>query len=274
VSSVASTPSEKRAYAFELIDWLRLVQGLSTDHIHRLWRAIGKLHSPALSILFDYIHPAQVGLWSIDDLDVCADDRGDRYACHLSSVLQRGYNIFMTFRPDFAWALAHAAIEHLELRNVRQTLVSMAFAPSSMHLSHMKRAILVTLRRIQVTASKGETSSGAFKLLGELLERILPLADPRDASALKTHFLSENYVLRELLHSMSLPTSVVTGIFQQYAIMAETLLIFLLALQSLIRGWLDPFNEDDSKLAAEHVRHWMSMVMPGSFHPTECMVRA
>ena len=63
--------------AYELVDWLRLVeQPLGTTEIRRLASTIVKLHAPMLEEFAEYIDPANMSLWN--SLDAFAQFLGFR----------------------------------------------------------------------------------------------------------------------------------------------------------------------------------------------------
>ncbi|RDB20241.1 Uncharacterized protein C14G10.02 [Hypsizygus marmoreus] len=222
--STPATKSARIAAAFELIDWLRLVEDtLRVEELRRLSGVLYKFYPPSLSHVAEYVVPAQASLW--DGLNVVS-----RYS-DLRQYLQ------------FDFLFLHSTEAQLVDESCREILAGMAVGPV-FTIVELKRAVCLITHRFFVAIGNDDLTNGLFLLLSSIIKRSADILSPPDFMMLKEVVFVRSGVIRRSLISESLSDTVMEGLRQ-------------------LVGILDSSNKNDRSLIAETFPHWVHVLQLG-----------
>ncbi|KAG6873594.1 hypothetical protein C0995_013967 [Termitomyces sp. Mi166 len=240
-----STKTEaRRSCAYELVDWLRLVEGqFGSPEIARMIAVLTKLHPPALAMIPESLSPGAGTLWKgLDVVSVYPEAR-----------------MYLSF--DFLFL--HADASQIADEACREVL-SQAALGCEPNLRDATRAVCLIGHRL--AGGTAEQTKGLFFLLALILKRASITLPLNDFVALKEALFIHSNVVKSYLISGSLSDAERKGIsllvFHNYVSGPKR----CQGLHHLIREVLDSTNTHDRELLVTPSAYWFGVLMSNTIH--------
>ncbi|KAF8073491.1 ribosome 60S biogenesis N-terminal-domain-containing protein [Lyophyllum atratum] len=203
--------------AFELLDWLRLVEDtLGPKEIRHVSSILVKLYPPSLALVPEHVVPIDGCLWNGLDL--------------VSSFP----NVRQYLEFDFLFL--HASPAQIVDETCREMLTETALAHEP-NIVEVTRAVCLICHRM--ARGGDDEMKGLFLLLASILKRSFTALIPTDYAALKKTVFVRSKVIESSLVSDSLSAAVLDG------------------LRRLVEDTLDATNTSDRMLLADTSAHWL-----------------
>ncbi|KAG5635154.1 hypothetical protein H0H81_012205 [Sphagnurus paluster] len=210
----------RKSTAFELVDWLRLIEGiLEAEEIRKVGVIFGKLYPPALSFISQYTFPAEGALWRGLDLSSRFDELRELF--------------------DFDFLFLHAAEAQVVDQSCRRILAETALGREP-NLADARRAVFLISHRL--SARSDTQTAGLFLLLADILRRSSNKLPADDVAALKEDVFGRSVTIKSRLVSNSLANTVQEALYR------------------LVEETLDPANISDRMLIADTRAHWLEVL--------------
>ncbi|KAF8208911.1 ribosome 60S biogenesis N-terminal-domain-containing protein [Mycena galopus ATCC 62051] len=221
---IPAEKAERKATAFEVVDWVRLAATYSLSQIQTSAEVISRLHPPALKDFAESLDSEQKLLW--DGLKIAED--------------------FSTIQPYLAFdcLFLHSSVLDINEEARREILADAAVA-NTPTLADIKRAM--SLINHSLSASRDhKLTSGLVLLMTSIFKRSALLLSSAEFTDLKEEVFMRYAVLVALCTATDVPEVVLEGL---------NLLVDLV---------LDPTKNEDKEMVSNITKHWLDILTNSS----------
>ncbi|KAF8219132.1 hypothetical protein L208DRAFT_1448990 [Tricholoma matsutake] len=218
-------PSSTRARiiaAYELIDWLRLIeQPYGTTEVRRLSAILVKFHIPSLLEIGEHLDPMQVSFWDAVDLVLPYPE--------------------LRMHLQFDVLFRHSSEQQLTNTTCR-TILADAASKGAPAVVDIKRVVCLIEHRLSHSEGRSHIGYGLIMLLTSILERLSLTMSSVDILSLKEFVFVRPGIIKTSLMSETLSDLVRDGYHQ------------------LVKIVLDPRSQGDRMLISDISNHWLERV--------------
>ncbi|KAF8128177.1 ribosome 60S biogenesis N-terminal-domain-containing protein [Boletus edulis] len=223
IEQVPVPPSEsaRMTSAFELVDWLRLVDVKpSPADISRLASVVRRFYEPALWALVDHLHPSNNQLWNSDIL--------------------KDMPVWPPVDGIFGWLYFHCTLPQLQNQQTRGTLlISLSAHPVT--LTRLEHAIRFITHDITMSMGRHDLTVALLSLLSDVLARAKSHLNEKDLRRLKA-----SIVQCDTIHGLCVSEGLAVKVHE--------------ALRGFVAVSFDPANAEDQTLLSPIGSHWADMM--------------
>ncbi|KAI0269360.1 ribosome 60S biogenesis N-terminal-domain-containing protein [Gloeopeniophorella convolvens] len=214
---IPSSKVERQSSAFELIDFVRLIDSsLDREAVTRLISVVARIHPTVVEVLLEYLDPAR---------ELLKD-------AQFFALLQK-----LQPRVPFTWAFIQCGVEQLSSGEYRDLLTS-AISDKSYPLLEAKAALNVLAHRMSHLKSTSSVDLGVLMLIADIMRRSRGALRADDFAALKAHLFAMPSV-KVLFTSSAVDVAVVEQ-----------------GLRPILDASVDPSNLADHRLLLPFSSHW------------------
>ncbi|KAG2062744.1 hypothetical protein BDR04DRAFT_1164705 [Suillus decipiens] len=204
--------------AYELVDWLRLVEPtLQPQDIVRLSTVVERFHPPALKDLFENLHPADSMMWQGGDLKTASRQ--------LLQVL------------SFDWMFTQSSEAEITDKQCRETMLECLFLRPPTRVQ-IERAVFLIAHDICAIMDRESLVCNLLLFLSAIMQKALSQLSKEDGARLKECVLMRAPSIHDLSMSGDLPDT-----------LQEALCTFL-------DVSLDPNSEGDREMVSSICAYW------------------
>ncbi|KAG9316606.1 ribosome 60S biogenesis N-terminal-domain-containing protein [Chiua virens] len=171
---IPPSESARMTSAFELVDWVRLVDVKpSASDISRLAAVVRRFYEPAIWALINYLHPSDGHLWESDIL--------------------KDFHDWPSTVDTFGWLYFHSSLPQLQDRQTRAILL-MALYAQPVTLIRLEYAICLITHGVAVALGRDDLTSALLFLLADILARARDSLSGKDVRRLKATVIQSDTI--------------------------------------------------------------------------------
>ncbi|KAH0839437.1 ribosome 60S biogenesis N-terminal-domain-containing protein [Lanmaoa asiatica] len=216
-------PSEgaRMTSAFELVDWLRLVDAKpSPADISRLASVVRRFYEPALWALINHLHPSNGHLWYSEILKILPD--------------------WPPIDGAFDWLYFHCTLLQLQDRQARGMLLT-ALYTHRVTLIRLEHAIHLITHGVAVSMGRDDLTAALLSLLSDVLVRARGCLDEKDLQRLKA-----TVIRCDTIQGLCVSQDLAEAIHE--------------AIREFVAASFDPTDAEDQTLLSYIGSHWIEMM--------------
>ncbi|KAG8218153.1 ribosome 60S biogenesis N-terminal-domain-containing protein [Butyriboletus roseoflavus] len=223
IEQVPVPPSEsaRMMSAFELVDWIRLVDvEPSPADISRLASVVRRFYEPALWALIDYLHPSHSHLWDSEILKLLRD--------------------WSPVDGAFGWLYFHCTLMQFQDRQTRGVLLT-ALCTHPVTLTRLENAIHLITHGITVSMGRHDLTAALLSLLSDVVGRAREHLSKKDLRRLKVAV-----VQCDTIQGLCISQDLTFKVHE--------------AIREFIAASFDPTDAEDQILMSSISFHWVEMM--------------
>ncbi|KAK2459367.1 hypothetical protein APHAL10511_008611 [Amanita phalloides] len=218
--SAPSSPTARAYAAYELVDWLRLVEDpIGLDEVNCVVDVVKDFYPPALSVVVDNLDPVEHSIWEAIDVEQYLVEFSASFSFHML-YLHADKSVFLDEEPR------------------RMICRSLTNSPG---LLSVKRAIRLVFHGLNPTSSRDELHSALLLLLTNIMEDVSLVLSAPDVDMLKEEMFARDGNLKSLCITPDIADSTRD------------------ALKRLVRVSLHPLDARNKTIVSDISAYWLSM---------------